>query len=58
MAKFKKGDVVKVKATVPEGPVDGFRMDEEGNVLYLFSWTDGEGNNQTRWFDEAELELA
>ena len=53
--KFKKGDVVKLNAVVPEGPVEALRMDEDGNFFYLISWTDVEGNTQQRWFDEDEL---
>ena len=55
MANFKKGDTVKVVAVIPEGPVESMRMDEDGNVQYLISWTDADGNKQTRWFDEASL---
>ncbi len=58
MANFKKGDVVKAVAVVPEGPVEAMRMDEDGNVQYLLSWTDADGNAQTRWFDEAQLVVA
>lgn len=58
MANFKKGDVVKAVAVVPEGPVESMRMDEDGNVQYLLSWTDADGNAQTRWFDEAQLVAA
>lgn len=58
MANFKKGDVVKAVAVVPEGPVESMRMDEDGNVQYLLSWTDADGNAQTRWFDEAQLVVA
>lgn len=52
---FKKGDTVKLNVTVPQGPVDSLRMDEDGNVQYLVSWTDDAGNAQSRWFDEAQL---
>jgi hypothetical protein len=55
MANFKKGDVVKAAATVPEGPIEKLRMDEDGNVQYQISWTDAEGNTHTRWFSEAAL---
>lgn len=55
---YKKGDTVKVKFVVPEGAIESLRMDEEGNVHYLFSWVDTDGNNQTRWFEEAQLEAA
>jgi len=57
MANFKKGDVVKAVAVIPEGPVEAMRMDEDGNVQYLISWA-AEGNVQTRWFDEAQLVVA
>lgn len=58
MANFRKGDTVKIATVIPEGPVQSMRMDEDGNVMYLISWTDVDGNVQTRWFDEAQLELA
>lgn len=55
MATFKKGDVVTVNTVVPSGPVQSIRMDDEGTVLYLISWVDIDGNNQTRWIDEDNL---
>jgi hypothetical protein len=58
MANFKKGDSVKLVAVVPEGPVESMRMDEDGNVQYLISWTDANGNEHSRWFDEAQLTAA
>ena len=56
--KFKKGDVVKLAAVVPQGPVAALRMDEDGNFFYLVEWTDGDGNKQSRWFEEAQLVTA
>lgn len=53
---FTKGQVVKVKTVVPEGPVMALRMDEDGNFFYLIEWTDIDGVQQQRWFAEAELE--
>lgn len=53
--KFKKGDVVKLDAVVPQGPVEALRMDEDGNFFYLISWTDAQGNTQQRWFAEDDL---
>jgi len=55
MANFKKGDTVKVIAVIPQGPVESMRMDEDGNVQYLISWTDANNVVHTRWFDEAQL---
>jgi len=55
---FKKADIVKVVVTVPQGPVDALRMDEDGNVQYLVSWADENGVTQSRWFDEAQLTAA
>jgi uncharacterized protein YodC (DUF2158 family) len=52
---FKKGDVVRLLITVPQGPVEALRMDEDGNVQYLVAWTDVDGVTHTRWFDEAQL---
>ena len=54
-SEFKKGDVVKLIAVVPEGPVQSIRMTEDGVVQYLVSWTDIEGNPNERWFDEDQL---
>lgn len=58
MAAFKKGDVVKLVAVVPQGPVQAMRMDEDGNVSYLIEWTDVNGETQQRWFDEQALQKA
>lgn len=56
--KFKKGDVVKVDAVVPQGPVSALRMDEDGNVFCLISWTDANGVEHHRWFAESQLVAA
>lgn len=53
--KFVKGQEVKVAATVPQGPVEALRMDEDGNVSYLISWADESGVVQSRWFSEDTL---
>jgi hypothetical protein len=53
--KFAKGDIVKLIAVVPEGAVEKLRMDEDGNVFYMLSWTDVNGEHQERWFAESEL---
>jgi hypothetical protein len=55
MATFKKGDVLKLAGVVPQGPVIGMRMDDDGNVSYLIDWTDVNDNIQQRWFAESEL---
>jgi uncharacterized protein YodC (DUF2158 family) len=52
---FKKGDVIKLKAVVPEGPVIALRMDEDGVVQYLLEWQDADNAVQQRWFDEDQL---
>lgn len=56
MATFTKGQTVKVKSVVPQGPVVGMRMDDDGNVFCLLRWTDSAGQEQERWFAESELE--
>jgi uncharacterized protein YodC (DUF2158 family) len=53
--KFKKGDEVKVRAVIPEGPVLALRMDEDGVVYCLIEWVDVDGRAQQRWFAEDEL---
>jgi len=55
MAKFKKGDAVRAIGVIPEGPVVGIRMDDEGDVSYLITWVDADGDEQSRWFSEAAL---
>jgi hypothetical protein len=58
MATFKKGDTVKLTGVIPQGPVEAMRMDEDGNVQYLISWTGASGVTQSRWFDEEQLTTA
>jgi hypothetical protein len=55
---FTKNQNVRVKMVNPQGSVEALRMDEEGTVFYRISWTDADGNAQTRWFAENELESA
>lgn len=56
-SQFKKDDVVRVQMVVPQGPVLKVRMDDDGNVQYLVSWTNGD-KQEERWFDESALVLA
>ena len=58
MATFKKGDVVKLVAVVPQGPVQAMRMDDDGNVSCLVEWIDENGEKQQRWFAEDALVAA
>ena len=55
---FTKNQTVRLKAVTPQGPVEALRMDEDGTVFYRISWTDADGNTQSRWFSESELEAA
>lgn len=55
MAKFKKGDEVKVGLVIPQGPVEAFQLDENGDMQYLLSWTDDNDVTQQRWFNESDL---
>jgi uncharacterized protein YodC (DUF2158 family) len=55
---FKKGDAVRLNASIPQGVVSAFRMDEEGAVSYLMTWTDDTDVEQQRWFTESELVAA
>lgn len=54
--KFVKGQQVKLISVVPQGPVLKLRMDDDGVIWYLISWTDAQGKVQERWFREDELE--
>ena len=53
---FSKNQIVRVKTAVPQGAVEALRMDEDGVVYCRITWTDTNGNVQTRWFNESELE--
>ena len=53
---FAKNQTVRLNTIVPQGQVEALRMDEDGTVFYRISWTDADGNTQTRWFSENELE--
>lgn len=55
-SKFKKGEEVRVVTVVPQGAIQSIRMDDDGDVYYLFSWVDVNGVSQLRWFAEKELE--
>jgi hypothetical protein len=52
---FKKGDVVKIRTVVPQGPVLALRMDDDGVVYCLIEWVDADGLTQERWFAETLL---
>jgi len=54
--KFAKDQAVRVKAVIPQGPVQKLRMTEDGEFFYLIQWTDAEGVTHQRWFKEEELE--
>jgi uncharacterized protein YodC (DUF2158 family) len=58
MPTFKKGDVVKVKAVTPEGPITKMRMDDDGTVYYLLSWTTENNMVHERWFTDDQLVAA
>jgi len=53
---FTKNQTVRVKTVVPQGAVEALRMDEDGVVYCLLTWTDVNGVSQTRWFAETDLE--
>ena len=55
---YKKGDLVELKAVLPQGNVQSIRMDDEGMVWYLIPWVDSSGQSQQRWFAETELKPA
>lgn len=55
--KFTKGQIVKLNAVIPTGPVIALRMDEDGNFFYLIEWTN-DGEVTQRWFEESLLDAA
>jgi hypothetical protein len=59
MAAFKEGDQVRLRAPVVEGGVTDIQFNKSaGELEYLVAYTDGNGESQTRWFGESELEIA
>lgn len=56
MSDIKKGDIVRIKVVVPQGPVEKFMMLEDGTIMCLVSWQDSNGATQQRWFPKDELE--
>lgn len=52
---LKKGDIVKLKATIPEGPVLALRFNDDGEVEALVEWT-ANGTTEQRWFKQDQLE--
>lgn len=55
---FAKGDLVRLKTPVIQGPVlDGtYDMDAQA-FSYRLAFTDADGQEHDRWFTEGELEL-
>ena len=57
--KFKNGDTVRQVIAPIEGQVMRFAFDPQtGEIAYLVSWTDAEGNAHERSFSEDEIEVA
>lgn len=54
-ATFSTGQTVKVGGVIPQGPVQKVRMNDDGVIEYLISWTDADGVSQQRWFAEGDL---
>lgn len=54
---FKKGDVVRAKIVVPQGPITKMRMDENGTIEYLVEWSDDSGVTHERWYTEDQIEI-
>jgi len=56
-ASFKVGQEVKVVSPVPQGVVSALSVNQEGDIQYLVSWVDSQGQDQSRWFSEDTLAL-
>lgn len=54
---MKEGQQVRLKQPVIEGAIEDIRFNKGTEELeYLVTYTDGEGEGQTRWFTESVLE--
>ncbi len=57
MAAFKEGDKVRLRAPVIEGGVADIQFNKgAGELEYLVTYSDSNGEEQTRWFVESDLE--
>lgn len=50
--------MVKAVAIIPTGPVESIRMLDDGTVVYLVTYTNVNGEEQQRWFDEDQITAA
>ena len=58
MANAKKGETVRQIITPIEGVVESFQVDQEtGELQYLVKWTTADGEEQTKYFTAAEVEV-
>lgn len=54
---FEEGQGVRLRAPVIEGQVSDIQFNKGTKELeYLVTYTDGDGETQTRWFTESALE--
>jgi len=57
MATFKKGDKVAQIVPVIKGEVTTFAVDQEsGEIQYQVAWLEPDGQEQSRYFKEHEIE--
>jgi uncharacterized protein YodC (DUF2158 family) len=54
-ASFKVGQEVKVVSPVPQGLVSALNVSQEGEIQYLISWVNADGEVHERWFAEDDL---
>ena len=55
---FKKGDIVKVNAVIPQGPIIKMRMDDDGTIYYLVEWANTDGTPAERSFTADQIVAA
>ena len=57
MSKFTKGQKVAQIVAPISGEVTGFQVDQEtGNLQVLVKWTDADGGEHARYFNETDIE--
>lgn len=55
---FKEGQQVRLVAPVIQGSIEDIRFNKGTEELeYLVTYTDADGEAQTRWFTESSLEV-
>ena len=54
-ASFKVGQEVKLNISAPQGAIKSLSVSQGGEIQYLISWVNADGEVHERWFAEDDL---